>query len=785
MGKGNAFAKTVGFLFLSSISAISGTIRSTTSYMPDYKSLSPELQNDLAKKFKSSRLYKLNSVDAFKNPGFNIQNLVLSLENQKEIQLELRPHDMRAPNYLSRVANRRGVRIVEKTPSKTFQAYGKSGEFKGRISLGNVSFSGFFKDEGEIYFVEPLQAMDKEADPEYLLVYRPNDIIPEDVTCGNAVGLGNTFLEEMEKISPAPAPEAAMAGCMRTEIAFAVDYSMVAQYGGIAGAENRILEVMNAVEGLYQHEDLNIKYSITEMYFEEEDMNTWGAQNDFNNNLTNLLNWARSTNGFSSSFDVSSMWFHERSGGVVGLAQLSAICSRTRGGNVIKDFSNNFMEIVVDQAHELGHNWSAPHIEGNNYIMNPTIIRDNPTWSSQTLGLISSHRDSRTCLSSCDVAPSAAFEISQNECRSEVEFVDKSIDAPKEWLWNFGDGQTSSDRNPTHSYAENGAYTVSLTASNDFGENVVTKQNAVNINAPQAPQLLNIQCEGEQALISAQGQKELKWYTSPTGGVPVYVGDSYQVVLPNTPRSYFVEDADPDGQPQLVGPSDSANGEGGFKNNGSIYMEFEIEKPLRFNSITVYSNEMGNRHFILYYNGGRIKDTVVNIGTGQFDIEFNWDLLQLGEYRFELEQNEQYITSLYRNTEGVSYPQAVNGLIRVLRNYYHATDISSTGWYIGYNWKMQEIGECASPRLAVELTPECAVAVKEPIRKLQLSNLSSLGGIEFLEIRNIKGKLLISQTSKMSAADVIYQLKLLPAEGFYFLKLVGKAGKMEGLYQAR
>jgi len=40
-----------------------------------------------------------------------------------------------------------------------------------------------------------------------------------------------------------------------------------------------------------------------------------------------------------------------------------------------------------------------------------------------------------------------------------------------EFLWDFGDGTTSSQQNPYHIYNENGIYTITLTLFNDFGEN--------------------------------------------------------------------------------------------------------------------------------------------------------------------------------------------------------------------------------------------------------------------------------------------------------------------------
>jgi PKD repeat protein len=40
---------------------------------------------------------------------------------------------------------------------------------------------------------------------------------------------------------------------------------------------------------------------------------------------------------------------------------------------------------------------------------------------------------------------------------------------PLTYLWNFGDGVTSTAENPTHFYADPGAYSVMLTVTNVFG----------------------------------------------------------------------------------------------------------------------------------------------------------------------------------------------------------------------------------------------------------------------------------------------------------------------------
>ena len=47
--------------------------------------------------------------------------------------------------------------------------------------------------------------------------------------------------------------------------------------------------------------------------------------------------------------------------------------------------------------------------------------------------------------------------------------------APTLWEWDFGDGATSTERYPEHSYAENGIYVVCLTVSNENSSDTVCK----------------------------------------------------------------------------------------------------------------------------------------------------------------------------------------------------------------------------------------------------------------------------------------------------------------------
>ncbi|AKB43006.1 PKD domain-containing protein [Methanosarcina vacuolata] len=63
----------------------------------------------------------------------------------------------------------------------------------------------------------------------------------------------------------------------------------------------------------------------------------------------------------------------------------------------------------------------------------------------------------------------------------KVAFTDTSTGSPTSWKWDFGDGTTSTQQNPTHKYSKVGNYTVKLTATNAAGSNMVTKTDYIKV----------------------------------------------------------------------------------------------------------------------------------------------------------------------------------------------------------------------------------------------------------------------------------------------------------------
>jgi len=63
-----------------------------------------------------------------------------------------------------------------------------------------------------------------------------------------------------------------------------------------------------------------------------------------------------------------------------------------------------------------------------------------------------------------------------------VQFSDRSIGSPTSWLWDFGDGYTSTDRYPVHSYKAEGFYTVTLTISRGLLTSTKTRDNYIEVS---------------------------------------------------------------------------------------------------------------------------------------------------------------------------------------------------------------------------------------------------------------------------------------------------------------
>ena len=113
------------------------------------------------------------------------------------------------------------------------------------------------------------------------------------------------------------------------------------------------------------------------------------------------------------------------------------------------------------------------------------------------------------------MTPTAAFTYVKEG--NVVEFTNASSNATS-YLWDFGDGATSTDLNPVHIYAGDGDYTVTLTAFDDAmmsGETsqVISISSAVFTAADlSSPEGKTWRLDGENSYIVGPGQNSGAWW---------------------------------------------------------------------------------------------------------------------------------------------------------------------------------------------------------------------------------------------------------------------------------
>ena len=288
-----------------------------------------------------------------------------------------------------------------------------------------------------------------------------------------------------------------------------------------------------------------------------------------------------------------------------------------------------------------------------------------------------------------------------DDCSGIVSFVDNSTCTPTSWLWEFGDGKTSTEQNPSHAFAS-GTYNVKLTVSDGSNSDDYTESVTVTSEAPTTTSAER--CGTGTLNLSASGSGTLNWYDTETGSALVYTGTNYTTPSLSTTTTYYVDNTTGGGSSTYTGgPATKLSAEGNYAWGGTDHgLVFDVTEAITLKTVKVFATGEMNRTIELRNSSGTVLETTtINIADGEQTVTLDFSIDVGTGYKLVALSPTDDDPSLWRDKTNASYPYDING-----------GSVSITGctasdsyYYYFYNWEIQiGAGGCTSARVPVTAT---------------------------------------------------------------------------------
>jgi PKD repeat protein len=181
---------------------------------------------------------------------------------------------------------------------------------------------------------------------------------------------------------------------------------------------------------------------------------------------------------------------------VNALASITGTAHDTSPGDIEK--VELAIENTVDSQYWDGVSWISNEIWLNttgttswSYDTGPITFADGESYAVKA---ISTDKAGNTSTPDSDSftfykTPVAGFQAAPVNGSSPltVVFTDESMGNIDTYTWDFGDGQTSEEQNPSYTYDRQGTYTVMLTVAGPGGTAAETKSNLITVEGRSAP----------------------------------------------------------------------------------------------------------------------------------------------------------------------------------------------------------------------------------------------------------------------------------------------------------
>ncbi len=268
-----------------------------------------------------------------------------------------------------------------------------------RLGIDGDEMSGIVATDAEVYFLEPARHFFGAKAAGASIAYRLSDV--EDVPLGTCAAqapgrqsFSRHALQGGGKAWPgAPARDltartavgsAAAVANKRAEIGVVGDFQYYSKHGDTSA--NDLAAIINAVDGIYQSEiGVAVQLRSTVIFTASND--PFSETTDYNTLLNEFSSYHDANDNTPSQVLYNCDIAHlvtgrDLNGNVIGLSWLGTLCGGYWGSGIDQDFSSSLYVMTLLLAHEMGHNFGAPHdnqqgsacaSEPGTFIMNPFL----------------------------------------------------------------------------------------------------------------------------------------------------------------------------------------------------------------------------------------------------------------------------------------------------------------------------------------------------------------------------------------------------------------------------
>jgi len=289
-----------------------------------------------------------------------------------------------------------------------------------RVATSGSDVHGLIWDGSQLYVIEPSEAVRDSLVPPLdvastkTVLFRLADTIvdsgaamcaTQDAPITTGRDSYDALKRELNALKGGPAVMQALSAALRLEISAIGDGQFRAQFTSDAQAIDQMLLRLNNVDGIFASElGIQIQVPTARVYDTATDpLPTTTAPNDLLRRLASLRLGSPElkARGLTHLFTGRDL-----DGATVGIGYIDSLCNAEFGAALTEIRGRGAWLESLISAHEIGHNFGAVHdgedacsaVPQNQFLMSPTVYASNATFSSCSLGMMTSRVASASCI---------------------------------------------------------------------------------------------------------------------------------------------------------------------------------------------------------------------------------------------------------------------------------------------------------------------------------------------------------------------------------------------------